>query len=108
MTGADEARILRRRQAGIEGALDAPSAGPGFAPSALLVTVAVSAYPSGALKYYGVRRVRPGGAESEGATPSLTPYGPTFYAANTGGAVPAVGTYVVGVMDEGRWLFNYG
>jgi len=108
MRPADEAAILRRRQDELAAAADAPGPGPGFSPSELLVTVAVSAYPAAAGKYYGVRRVRPGGTEAEGATPGLAAFGPTFFAANTGAAVPPVGTYVVGVLDKGRWIFNYG
>lgn len=108
MTPADEARTLRRRLEGLERAVAARADAAGAAPAALLVTTTVTAYPSGSQKYFAVRRVRPGGTESEGATPSLPAYGPTFYAANTGGSNPPAGTYVIGVMDGGRWLFNYG
>lgn len=108
MNASDEARILRDRLAALERTLSARADAAGFAPSALLVTAAVTSYPSGTRKYFGVRRVRPGGAETEGATPSLTAYGPKFLAANTGGTNPPVDTYVIGVMDGGRWVFNYG
>ncbi len=108
MNASDEARTLRRRLEDLERALARRTEAAGSAPSALLITVTVASYPSGTQKYFGVRRVRPGGTESEGATPSLTAFGPKFYAVNTGKSNPAVGTYVIGVMDGGRWVFNYG
>ena len=108
MNAADEARTLRRRLDDLERALARRDEAAGFAPSALLVTVTVASYPTGTQKYFGVRRVRPGGTESEGATPSLVAYGPTFFAANAGAANPPVGTYAIGAMDGGRWVFSYG
>lgn len=108
MHADDETRILRRRQDELSREGSVRRDANGLAPSALLVTVTKTSYPTAAGKYYAVRRVRVGGTEAEGATPTLAAFGPTFFAANTGGSIPPSGTYVLGTLADGRWAFNYG
>lgn len=103
-----EATTLRRRHDALKNTLDqerpAPSRGN---ESWLLKTVTVAAYPTSAIAAYGVQKVTLLGAETEGATPSFSAIAASFYAINTGIGVPAVGTYVIGDLISGRWVFHY-
>jgi len=106
---SDGLRVIRERTRDIE--IDfAADEGPndtGGNPSCLVQTVAVGTYPTTASAFYMVKRVRPGGIETEGAAVSLTPYGNAFAAANLGTAVPPVGTTDIVTLADGRLSFRW-
>ena len=82
----------------------APPPSPGDR-SWLLKTTTVTTYPTSGGVYYAVQRVIPGGAETEGGAASLSTLSPVFYAYNAGTGVPGSGTYVIGDLIGGRWVF---
>lgn len=77
-------------------------------PTRLLKTVTITTYPTTAQAWYGVVFVTPSGTESEGGALSLTADTHPFLAGNLGASIPASGTYVLGTLVDGRWVFRYG
>jgi hypothetical protein len=103
------ARIDYDRDEELAAALDREaSAAPEIgSPTMLLKTISEGAYPTAARKVYACEAVSPSADPEEGAEPELRSGGNPIYAANIGGDVPAVGTYVIAVRDGGVWVFNY-
>jgi hypothetical protein len=105
---ADESRTLRNRRGDDASALDRAAvdqADP--AGAALLVTVRMATYPTSSPAVFGVRRCRLKSTLVEGSEPTITPFGATFRAVNTGGAVPDEGTTVLGAVVDGLWEFEF-
>lgn len=104
----DDATQLRRRHQELVDTIDQGRPSPsGGGDSVLVKTVTVTTYPTSARAYYGVQRVKPGGPETEGGTPTFTAFGSTFYAANEGSAVPAESTMFKATLLDGRYTFRY-
>ncbi len=107
MSSQDEATRLRRRHDDLI-RLAEPDVSPSEgSPALLLKTLTVGTYPTAAQSYYAVQAIRPGGTESEGSAVTFTAITGTFYAMNVGSAIPPSGTYVIGSLVRGRWVFRY-
>lgn len=107
MDSADEARTLRAQLDVLSAALDRLDRPDSLTSAAVLAqTVAVSSYPTGSgPKVIGVKAVTLTVAETEGATPTLTQVGSTFFAVAVGtGTIPAVGSTVLLEQLAGRWV----
>lgn len=103
-----EESILRDRQAALETEADRLDMEGGPLPGPMLVqTKTVGTYPTVAGRYYAVTTVDPGGAESESGTGTFGVGSDTFFALNSGSAIPPTGTKVIVDPVGGRWVFAY-
>ncbi len=109
MTNRDEARALRNRIDELERELArhrrAPSAPP--APAILKVNGEVSPEPDDGIAFFPVVFAAPGGDEEEGAEVTFSAGTDEFTAGNLGLEIPPAGTYVIGELIAGLWMFRY-
>lgn len=98
-------RELRTRQAEYLSSADrliGPAADA--ASSMVVVTVAVSTYPTAVGKYFAVQQLDPGGVEAEGNAATFDTLAGVFYVAVLpGSTLPPVGTKLVIDSVGGRW-----
>lgn len=83
-----------------------PSPGSGLV-SFVGKTKTVGTYPTAAARYYAIEPEVVTGAETEGASATLTVRSGTVYALNIGTAIPASGTRVLVSFVSHRWVFRY-
>ena len=69
------------------------------------ITTTITTYPTTTMMYVGVIPITPCcGTEAEGAAPTLTTGTGTFLAACLLATLPAVGSYVLCTLIDGRWV----
>lgn len=102
-------RIVRSRQLGLGDDLDSGYAPVvDCAPSILVQTTTVSAYPTVAGAYYACHPVEVDGTPVEGGAASYAAdTSSPLYAANLGSAIPPAGTRMIAHQVGGRWVFAW-
>lgn len=108
-TALYEARTLRSRFEEMQRALDRLDSRdtPAGGQAIVLRTKSAGSYPATARSYFACALVELGGVEAEGSAASLGAVAATVYALNVGGKIPPVGTYVVAIVQDGRFGFQY-
>ena len=102
---AADTRQLRRRQDDLAVQIDRQSApvAPGNT-TVLGITTAIVSYPTTSQVYVAFTPVTPGGTEAEGTAPTLTTGTGTPLGACLLATIPAVGTYALFTLIDGRWI----
>lgn len=104
----DEASRLRARVADLEdAAAQAGEGGPGGAPTLLVKTKSLGAYPTTAGCFYACESQSLTGTEVEGGVGALTTDGDTLWAFNCGSAVPPASTPLTIIFIGQRWVFKF-
>ena len=103
-----EQALLRRRHAGLTDDLDRAAGFTIPTPGAcLMVTFTQTTYPTTAAAYYACHPVTLGGAETEGGAGTTTVDTTTVKMVwNSGGTIPASGTFVRAEHTTGRWVMQ--